>query len=167
MPRQSSNHARPATISPMAPRAARPKGMGTQHPPPCSFRGGHVHACPVAHHHPAGDDPRRGPRDHAHPPCRQPYRWPHPRRHHPPVSRPYHTISDVGLIGGGQWKDRSSPPVCASPPYTLSSHTRCISIELAGIGWKFFTYLVKIFCSFSCRITAAGASSTMIFTAAS
>jgi hypothetical protein len=51
--------------------------------------------------------------------------------------------------------------------YALSSHTRCISMELAGIGWKFLTYLAKIFCSFSCRMIAAGASSTMTFTAAS
>jgi hypothetical protein len=49
--------------------------------------------------------------------------------------------------------------------YAFSSHTRCISMELAGIGWKFLTYLAKIFCSFSCRMTALGASSIMIFTA--
>jgi magnesium chelatase family protein len=36
------------------------------------------------HHHAAGHEPGRSPRDHA------------------PVSRPHHTIADVGLIGGGQ-----------------------------------------------------------------
>jgi hypothetical protein len=65
------------------------------------------------------------------------------------------------------WKVGMEGGVLPPPPYTLSSHTRCISIELAGIAWKFLTYLAKIFCSFSCRITAAGASSTMTFTAAS
>jgi hypothetical protein len=40
-------------------------------------RGGQVHAGPPAHHHPAGDDPRRGHGDHADSPRRQPHRRPH------------------------------------------------------------------------------------------
>src|SRR5262245_32321765 len=42
-------------------------------------------AGPAAHHPPASDGPRGGPRHHTPPPCRA----------------PHHTISDVGLIGGG------------------------------------------------------------------
>jgi hypothetical protein len=56
---------------------------------------------------------------------------------------------------------------CEHLPYALSSYTRCLSIELAGIVRKFLTYLATIFCVLSCRTAAAGASLAMIFTAAS
>jgi predicted ATPase with chaperone activity len=44
-----------------------------------------------------------GRSDRHHPPLsrRGPHRRPHGVGHHPPVSAPHHTISDVGVIGGG------------------------------------------------------------------
>jgi Magnesium chelatase, subunit ChlI len=50
--------------------------------------GWHVDAGVPADHHPAGAEPGRSAGDHAHP--QRPFRAPH------------HTISDVGLIGGGE-----------------------------------------------------------------
>jgi Magnesium chelatase, subunit ChlI len=43
----------------------------------------------------------RGNRDPAHPSRRWPHGRPHDRGHDPAISRPHHTISDAGLIGGG------------------------------------------------------------------
>ena len=54
-----------------------------------------------------------------------------------------------------------------APRYALSSHTRCMSIRPAGIIWKPFTYLWKIFCSLMWSRMATGASSTMSRTASS
>jgi hypothetical protein len=48
----------------------------------------HHDAGPPPNHHPAGDDPGRGPRHPPHPSRRRPFRAPH------------HPISDVGVIGG-------------------------------------------------------------------
>jgi predicted ATPase with chaperone activity len=53
------------------------------------------------HHHLASDDPGRSPRDHPHPSrgltgARTAFVTTRPCR------APHHTISDVGLIGGGQ-----------------------------------------------------------------
>jgi len=50
---------------------------------------------------PSPRKPGGSPRHDAHPPRRGPHRRPHHIGHGPPVSRPHHTISDVGLIGGG------------------------------------------------------------------
>ena len=41
-------------------------------------------------------------RDEVLAPSSQPHRPPHSIGHDPAVSRPHHTISDVGRIGGGQ-----------------------------------------------------------------
>jgi hypothetical protein len=45
--------------------------------------------------------PGRSPRDYPHPSRGRPHRCPHRVGHHPPCRAPHHTISDVGLIGGG------------------------------------------------------------------
>ena len=49
----------------------------------------------------AGARRRRSDLNHPHAPRRGAYRHPYDEGDHLPVSRPHHTISNVGLIGGG------------------------------------------------------------------
>src|SRR5512132_1938500 len=63
--------------------------------------GGHVDADTAAHPHPVGHDPRRGHRDYTHPSCRRRTGDRTALVTTRPCHAPHHTISDVGLIGGG------------------------------------------------------------------
>jgi hypothetical protein len=50
----------------------------------------------------AGEAPGGRAGDHPHPPCHWLHRGVYRRRHHVPLPAPHRTISDMGVIGGGQ-----------------------------------------------------------------
>jgi magnesium chelatase subunit ChlI-like protein len=64
-------------------------------------KGGEIDVGAAPRHDPAGHAPGGSAGDPPHPSRRRPDEWAH-RRHYAPLPGPHHTISDVGLIGGGQ-----------------------------------------------------------------